>query len=89
MRLAALLVPIIDFYILLIIGYVLLGWLVGPGSQGVIYDFYRVLASLCEPYLGLFRRFVPPIMIGAGGLDLSPVLAILVLEILAGVIRFL
>jgi uncharacterized protein YggT (Ycf19 family) len=48
-----------------------------------------VLASLCEPYLGLFRRFVPPIMIGAGGLDLSPVLAILVLEILAGVIRFL
>ena len=29
MRLAALLVPIIDFYILLIIGYVLLGWLVG------------------------------------------------------------
>jgi uncharacterized protein YggT (Ycf19 family) len=89
MRLAALLVPIIDFYILLIIGYVLLGWLVGPGTQGVIYDLYRVLASLCEPYLGLFRRFVPPIMIGAGGLDLSPVLAILVLEILAGVIRFL
>jgi YggT family protein len=89
MRLAAVLVPVIDFYILLIIAYVLLGWFVGMSTSGLVYDLYHVLASLCEPYLGLFRRVIPPLMMGSGGLDLSPVLAILVLEVVAGIVRSL
>jgi uncharacterized protein YggT (Ycf19 family) len=32
-----------------------------------------------DPYLRLFRRFIPQLSIGGLGLDLSPILAILVL----------
>ena len=73
----ALLVPIItgfaQFYGIVIIIYVLMSWF--PVSGG-LYEVYRVLGSLVEPYLGIFRRFIPPI----GGLDLSPIIAFFVLE---------
>ena len=41
-------------------------------------DIRGALLTLTEPYVGLFRRFVPPL----GGVDFSPVLAILVLEVI-------
>jgi YggT family protein len=72
----------IDVYILLIIAYILTSWFqVGYGSP-----FYRVVQFLrdtCEPYLRLFRRFIPPL----GPLDLSPMVAIVVLVLIQGVIR--
>ncbi len=40
------------------------------------------LRDVCEPYLGLFRRFIPPI----GPLDISPIVAILVLQIVGGIL---
>jgi len=62
----------LNFYSILIIVYVLMSWF--PMS-GVLEDVYRVLASVVEPYLGLFRRIVP----NMGALDFSPFVAILVL----------
>jgi len=62
----------LQFYSWLIIIYVLMSWF--PVS-GVLEDFQRVLASLVEPYLGLFRRIVPAM----GGMDFSPFVAILVI----------
>jgi uncharacterized protein YggT (Ycf19 family) len=53
---------------------------------GALWDIHTALSAICEPYLGLFRRFVPPIMVGAGGLDLSPLIGLIVLQILAGVV---
>ncbi len=38
------------------------------------------LRQVCEPYLLIFRRFIPPL----GPLDLSPIVAILVLTIVGG-----
>ena len=38
------------------------------------------LRQVCEPYLSIFRRFIPPI----GPLDISPIVAILVLSIVGG-----
>ncbi|KAK1652618.1 hypothetical protein QYE76_070423 [Lolium multiflorum] len=38
------------------------------------------LSTVCDPYLNLFRGIVPPL----GGLDLSPILAFLVLNALTG-----
>ena len=40
------------------------------------------LRDVTEPYLGLFRRFIPPI----GPVDVSPIVAILVLQIVGGII---
>ena len=65
------------FYIILIIVYVLLTWL---PMRGIVYDVHRVLASVVEPYLGLFRRFIPPL----GTVDISPLVAVVVLNIALG-----
>lgn len=40
------------------------------------------LRQSCEPYLGLFRRFIPPL----GPLDLSPMVAIIVLYLVGGIL---
>jgi uncharacterized protein YggT (Ycf19 family) len=40
------------------------------------------LRQTCEPYLGLFRRFIPPL----GPIDLSPMVAILVLYLVGGIV---
>lgn len=68
---------VVQFYIWLIIIYVLMSWF--PVS-GVIADIQRALASVVEPYLGLFRRIVPTV----GALDISPIVAILVLQYAMG-----
>lgn len=62
-----------EFYAVLIIVYTLMSWF--PMS-GVAYDIYGVLASLCEPFIAVFRRFIPPL----GGMDFSPWAAILAVQ---------
>lgn len=71
---AAILSRIITLYVFLIIAYVLMSWI---PVKGVLYDVYRVLGSIVEPYLGLFRRIIPPI----GMVDISPIVAIIVLQL--------
>lgn len=65
-----------SFYAMAIFAYVILSWF---RPTGVLYDIYRVLAQLCEPYIGLFRRIVPSV---GGGIDFSPWVAVLVLQYL-------
>ena len=73
-------------YVLLIVIYVLLSLVF---SMGVRVPYNRVtdavlgfLRDVCEPYLRIFRRFIPMI----GPLDISPIIAILVLQIVGGII---
>ncbi len=66
----------ITVYILLILAYVLTSWIRLPYSPW-LNRIQRFLYDVCEPYLRLFRRIVPPI----GPLDLSPMVAIIVLVI--------
>src|SRR5262245_22260547 len=68
-------------YILLIFVYVLTSWVQLPYSVWVrrLTDFLR---DVCEPYLRIFRRILPPL----GALDLSPVVAMLALIALMRVI---
>jgi YggT family protein len=68
-------------YILLILLYVLLNLLFGFGLRppysrwsDVVLGFLR---DICEPYLRLFRRLIPPI----GMFDITPIIAIFVLVI--------
>jgi uncharacterized protein YggT (Ycf19 family) len=67
------------FYMYLVFAYVLLSWV--PIREGFLLDAYRVLASLCEPYIGLFRRFVPVAQVGGAGIDFAPFVALIVLQI--------
>ena len=69
-------VALANAYSTVIFVYVLMSWL--PNTEtGVVGQVYRALGTLCEPYLGLFRRFIPPI---GGMLDISPIVALLVLQ---------
>lgn len=66
-----------NFYSFLILAYCLLSWF-PIRSGGLMEDIAVVLRGIVGPYLDLFRRFLPPM----GGIDWSPVLAILVLNLL-------
>jgi YggT family protein len=57
----------------MIIVYVLMSWL--PNLRESFIG--ELLGKLVEPYLSPFRRFIPPI---AGMLDISPIIALLVLQ---------
>jgi YggT family protein len=61
-------------YILVIFVYILTSWIPLPYSPW-LNRIQRFLYDVCDPYLRLFRRFVPQL----GPLDISPVLAVIVL----------
>ena len=72
----ALLISLCNAYTTVIFVYVLMSWI--PNNQtGIVGDIYRILGKLCDPYLDLFRRFIPPI---GGMIDVSPIVALLVLQ---------
>lgn len=46
--------------------------------KNLVVDFVCGRSTLCDPYLNLFRGLIPPI---GGTLDLSPILALVVLDV--------
>jgi len=68
-------------YFLLIFAYILMSWIRMPYSIWMN-RIQRFLYDVVEPYLRIFRRFIPPV----GPLDISPVVAILALWIVSGLI---
>jgi uncharacterized protein YggT (Ycf19 family) len=62
-------------YVLLIFLYVLTSWLRLPYSLNRV---QRFLYDVCDPYLRLYRRFLPPL----GPLDLSPIVGVIVLVLI-------
>ena len=76
MFLMALIVRLVDLYSLVICVYVLMSWL--PTNAGVLAQIYDVLGRVCDPYLDLFKRLIPPI---GGMIDITPIIALLVLHL--------
>jgi YggT family protein len=72
----------ISVYILLILAYIILSWVRLPYSVW-LNRIQRFLYDVCDPYLRLFRRIVPPV----GPLDLSPMLGVIVLIVLDQVLQ--
>jgi uncharacterized protein YggT (Ycf19 family) len=64
----------IGVYILVILIYIITSWIRLPYSPW-LNRIQRFLYDVCDPYLRLFRRIVPAL----GPLDLSPMLAVIVL----------
>jgi uncharacterized protein YggT (Ycf19 family) len=69
-------------YILLIFAYIITSWVRLPYSPWLS-RIQRFLYDVCEPYLRLFRRFVPSL----GPLDLSPMIAVIVLILIQQLIH--
>jgi YggT family protein len=73
-------------YILLIFVYILLNMMFSLGLRppyarwtDAIMNFLR---DVCEPYLKVFRRFIPPI----GMFDLTPMIAIILLYVVETIV---
>ena len=85
-QLASYVYAVFVVYTLLIIAYILSSLFFAFGGRvpyarwsSAILGFLR---DVCEPYLSIFRRFIPPL----GPLDLSPIIGIFVLNIVGGII---
>ncbi len=65
----------IGIYLLLLVIRILLTWF--PNVNWSRQPF-TALSQISDPYLNLFRSIIPPL----GGMDFSPMLAILVLRLL-------
>ncbi|MGN0302245.1 MAG: YggT family protein [Anaerotardibacter sp.] len=74
MSLAYILVTLADTYSMVIFVYILMSWI--PMSEGLIADIYQALGKICDPFLDIFKRIIPPI----GMIDVSPIVALLVLQ---------
>lgn len=65
----------IQLYLILIFVRILLSWFQTAEWAGNIISF---LAPVTDPYLNIFRSFIPPL----GGIDFSAILAIFVLQLI-------
>ena len=70
-------------YSILIFAWVLGSWVIATGRvPGWLFPSLRFLEAVVGPFVGIFRRFIPPL----GPLDLSPIIALLVLQLGGGLL---
>ncbi|MEK4711377.1 MULTISPECIES: YggT family protein [Sporosarcina] len=65
----------ISIYSILLIIYILMSWI--PASRET--KFGIILGKITEPYLGFFRKFIPPL----GMIDISPIVGIFALRFIS------
>jgi YggT family protein len=73
-------------YIILIFIRVLLSWIPRMPYNRVLSTVVDFVHQVTDPYLNIFRRFLPPLGGGGFAIDISPILAIIVLFIAQAVI---
>ena len=74
-------------YIVLILVRVLMSWVPRMPYNPALRRVLDFITETTDPYLNLFRRIIPPIGGGGFGLDLSPMIGIIVLVVLRGLLR--
>ncbi len=73
-------------YIVLIFLNVLSSWIPRMPYYRWLRAGVGFVAETTNPYLNLFRRFIPPLGGGGFALDLSPILGIIVLFVVRGLV---
>jgi len=73
-------------YIILIFARILLSWIPRIPYNPVLSAVIGFIQDVTNPYLNLFRRFLPPVGGGGFALDLSPIIATIVLIIARAII---
>jgi YggT family protein len=71
-------------YFVLIFIRIILSWVPRMPYNRFLSAAVGFVTDVTDPYLNLFRRFIPPLRMGGGVLDLSPMVASLVLLIVGG-----
>jgi YggT family protein len=77
---------LLTVYVILILAYIVIQFFFAFGARPGYYRWLDAvltfLRDVAEPYLRIFRRFIPPL----GPIDISPIVAIIVLQIVGGLI---
>jgi YggT family protein len=73
-------------YIILIFVRILLSWIPRIPYNPVLSAVIGFVTDVTDPYLRLFRRVIPPVGGGGFALDLSPIIATIVLFIAQAII---
>jgi YggT family protein len=72
-------------YLVLIFVRIIMSWIPRIPYNRVLAGFLKFVSDVTDPYLNLFRRILPPVRMGPGALDLSPIVATFVLIILSAI----
>ncbi len=71
--------------LLLVVARMVLSWVRIP-PQGALASVYQAVFAVTEPPLSAIRAVVPVVRMGATGLDLSPLVLLVVISLLSGFI---
>mgnify|MGYP001943921007 FL=1 len=75
MYLANIIILGLEIYSFALIAYILMSWFPGARDSSI----GQMLGKICEPFLEPFRKIIPPL----GMIDISPIVAIIVLNLAA------
>jgi YggT family protein len=73
-------------YLILIFIRILLSWIPRLPYNPVLHSIVTFVHDVTDPYLRIFRRILPPVGGGGFALDLSPIIAVLVLVIVRAIV---
>jgi YggT family protein len=73
-------------YLILIFARILLSWIPRIPYNPVLSSVIEFIQQVTDPYLRIFRRIIPPLGGGGFALDLSPIIATIVLIMARGII---
>lgn len=73
-------------YFVLILLNILISWVPRIPYNRFLYGAISFVQDVTNPYLNLFRKFIPPLGGGGFALDLSPILALIILTVVRGLI---
>jgi YggT family protein len=73
-------------YLVLIFIRILTSWIPRMPYNRYLAAFLKFVSDVTDPYLNLFRRILPPVRMGPGALDLSPIVATFVLIIVGQIV---
>jgi YggT family protein len=84
--LAEFLTNLVTVFVIVIFIRILSTWLPRRPISGPIRAALDFCEQTADPYLNVFRRFIKPIGSGGFALDLSPIIAIVVLMLASGIL---
>ena len=76
---------LITVYVVLIFIRILMSYFRSIPYYRALDVFLRFVTEVTDPWLNLFRRFIPPVRVGPAALDLTPMIAVFVLILLGRV----
>ena len=72
---------LLNLYWFVILARMIMSWIrITPGTP--VASIYSVIFSITEPVLGPLRRMIPPVRMGMGAIDVSPIIVIVVIVLI-------